>query len=138
MYEQKQQTAFASGKLQMEENQIVLAELLQIYPQTTLMVDAMDECDEKTRSDLIKVLNKFCEESTKPVKIFISSRHNRDIRYLLENGPNLEIRATDNREDIAMFVRNKLAASPKYWQEAIGVELKEQISKTLEDKSKGM
>ena len=101
-------------------------------------MDALDECDETTRSDLIKILYKFGEESVKPIKIFISSRHDRDIKYLLENGLNLEITTTDNQEDIATFVRNKLATSPQYWQELIDVELKEQILETLVNKSQEM
>ena len=101
-------------------------------------MDALDECDETTRSDLIKILYKFGEESVKPIKIFISSRHDRDIKYLLENDSNLKIRATDNREDVATFMRNKFAISSQYWQELIDVELQEQILETLMNKSQGM
>ncbi|MCJ1271365.1 hypothetical protein MMC22_011265, partial [Lobaria immixta] len=138
MYNQKQQTGFASGKLKLEESRTVLADLLEIYPQITLVVDALDECNKNTRSTFIKALDKLVDESPKPIKIFISSRRDRGIKHRFENGPNLEIRAIDNRDDIAIFVSHEITSSQTLWQNDISSELKETICNTLVDRSKGM
>lgn len=138
MYNQKEQTAFASGKLKLEESQIFLAELFQIYSQVTLIVDALDECDKKTRSGFIDVLDKFIVESSKPVKILISSRRDKDIKHCFEGGPNLEIRAIDNQDDIAMFVKHEVTASEKFWQDEMSFELKDLVCSTLVERSGGM
>lgn len=138
MHNQKRQNAFASGKLKLKESQTILADLFQIYPQTTLVVDALDECDPETRSNFMNVLDRLIAESSKPVKILISSRRDRDIKHRFEDGPNLEIRAIDNQDDITMFVNHEITASESFWQDDIGSELKELICNTLVQKSGGM
>ena len=138
MYNQKRQTGFASGKLKLEESQAILAELFHIYPQITLVVDALDECDRNTRSAFFKTLDTLVDGSPKPLKILVSSRRDRDIKHRFEDGPNLDIRAIDNRDDIAAFVNHEIATSEKFWQDEISSELKELICTTLVDRSEGM
>lgn len=116
----------------------MLADLFQLYPQTTLVLDALDECDKETRLGFINILDNLIAESTKPIKILISSRRDRDIKHRFKDGPNLEIRAIDNQEDIAMFVKHEITASEKYWQHEISFELQELICDTLVDRSGGM
>jgi len=72
------------------------------------------------------------------VKIFISSRPDRDIKRRFERGPNVDIKATDNRGDIAKFVDDKLNNSPEDWRNSINPDLKREICETLVDKSEGM
>lgn len=116
----------------------MLADLFQLYPQTTLVLDALDECDKDTRLRFINILDKLIAESSKPVKILISSRRDRDIEHRFKDGPNLEIRAIDNQEDIAMFVKDEITAGEKFWQHEISFELQELICDTLVKKSEGM
>lgn len=119
----------------MEESYKILDDLFQIYNQITLVVDALDECDKNTRSAFIDILHKLVDKSPKPLKVFISSRRDRDITHCFEKGPNLYIRAVDNRDDIALFVNNEVG---KFWQEEIKSELKQLICDTLVEKSEGM
>ena len=138
MYHQKRQTGFASGKLKLKESQTVLAELFQMYPQVTLVVDALDECNKETRLGFMAILDNLIAESSRPLKILISSRRDRDIERHFENGPNLNIRAIDNRDDIAMFVNHEITDSEKFWQVDIHSELKDLICSTLVERSGGM
>lgn len=80
------------------------------------MVDALDECDKKTRLHFIEMLDRLIAESFKPVKILVSSRRDEGIKRHCRDGPNLEIKAIDNRDDIAMFVNHEITASEKFWQ----------------------
>ncbi len=138
VYNSKKETAFASGKLKVEESQAILAELCKMYDQVSLVLDALDECDIITRSNLIDILDKLINKSPKPVKVFMSSRRDRDIKNRFENGLNLEVRATDNQKDIEKFVRDKVFNSPVHWQEDLSYELKEHICDSLVMKSGGV
>lgn len=109
-----------------------------MYPQITLVVDALDECDSKTRSGLIDVFYELVENSSKPVKILLSSRRDRDLHRRFKDGPNLEIRAIDNRDDIAMFVSHEVNTRENLWQDEISPELRELICKKLVESSEGM
>jgi hypothetical protein len=138
LYFQKQKKGFASGKLKIEESRDILLQLTRIYPQTTLILDALDECHEDTRTQLVDILDTLVTQSPKPLKIFISSRPDQDIKDRFGYGPNVDIKATDNRDDIAKFVDDKLNNSPGYWQTKIDPDLKREIHKTLVEKSEGM
>lgn len=138
IYNQKRQSAFASTKLELKESQKVLADLFQIYPQINLVVDALDECDKETRSGFIDILDELVTDSPKPIKILISSRRDRDIRHRFKEGPNLEIRAVDNRDDIKLFVNHQIFSIEKSWQDGISSELRKLICETLVEKSGGM
>lgn len=135
MYNQK---AFASEKPKLEESRTMLADLFQLYPQTTLVLDALDECDKETRLGFINILDKLIAESSKPIKIIISSRWDRNIKHRFKDGPNLEISAVDNQEDIAMFVKYEITASEKFWQHGISSQLQRLICDTLVGGSGGM
>lgn len=138
LFQKERRNGFASGKLEFEQSQTLLAQLIQIYPQVTLIVDALDECDVHTRFKLIGALDALVKESPSLLKVFISSRPDRDIKHRFESGPNKEIRATDNRDDIAKYVEDKLAASPGYWQQQLSPVLRTEICEVLVDKSEGM
>ena len=77
---------------------------LDVYPKTTLVIDAMDECDQASRHELVDALKLFLKESKNPVRIFISSRPDRDLELELNSKPNVEIQAGDNQEDIKIYI----------------------------------
>jgi ankyrin repeat domain-containing protein 50 len=138
LYTEKEKTGFASNEISIEESEKVLLELINIYPQTTLVLDALDECDRRARGRLIEVLDGLLEQSLKPIKIFISSRPDQDIRDRFDSGPNVGIQATDNQGDISTFVDKKIEKSPEKWRNRISANLRRDICKTLVEKSNGM
>ena len=138
VYEEKEKLGFASNKLKLEETQRLLLDLVNIYPQTTLILDALDECDKDTRSELVKVFDSLLRDSSNPIKIFISSRPDSDIRDRFERGPNLEIQATHNQGDIASFVDQRIRESPRKWHSKIHPELRHEVCRTILEKSHGM
>lgn len=90
-----------------------------------------EQYEQKTRSGFIDVSEKVIAELSKPVKILISSRRDIDIKHCFEGGPNLEIRAIDNQDDIASFVKHEVTASEKFWQDDMSFELQDLICNTL-------
>lgn len=55
--------------------------LVNIYPQTTNYLNALDEVDDKIRIYLLKSLKWVIEKSNSRVKIFATSRNDIDILY---------------------------------------------------------
>ena len=140
LYDLKKKSGFSSGGLKFEESKDIIANLLQASPQTTLIIDAMDECEVETRSDFIKTMYELVAGSIRPVKVFISSRPDDDIRYYFKESksPSLEITATDNRGDIASFVNDKIINSPPHWREKVSPGLRNSIREVLVKESDGM
>lgn len=68
------------SKLDFASCQGALLNSLNLYPKTTIVVDALDECDPSSRNDLMKALDSLLHDAKMPVKIFIASRPDEDIR----------------------------------------------------------
>jgi hypothetical protein len=73
-----------------------------------IVIDALDECQKKTRLDLFDGLDKIMQDAEHIVKIFVSSRRDSDIRNHFRKTPKLEIAATDNSVDIVNFVNSEV------------------------------
>ena len=82
-------------------------QLIEQYPLTTIIIDAMDECNPEKRYELLEALEQVLQDSSSLVKIFISSRDDQDISFCLHHYPNLEINSQRNSDDIARFVKDQ-------------------------------
>jgi ankyrin repeat domain-containing protein 50 len=87
---------------------------LEVYPKTTLVLDALDECDRQSRRQLIDAIERFAANSNKPIKVFISSRPDRDIRNYFRLKPNVEIQANDNNEDIKRYINEQIVEHERW------------------------
>ena len=114
----------------------LLLEFINLYPKTTLILDALDECDKGKRSALVEIFDYFLANASRPVKIFISSRPDSDIKDRFKSRANIEIQAIDNHNDIATFVENEIIKHPR-WNK-ISPALQDQIIDTLQKRSQGM
>ena len=89
-YAEKEKPGFASSSLTFQECSVLVRELAAMYTKITLVLDALDECDSLTRHDLITEIDDLVSGSTSCViKVFISSRPDRDIKYRCQVGPNV-------------------------------------------------
>ncbi|KAF4630251.1 hypothetical protein G7Y89_g7884 [Cudoniella acicularis] len=89
--------------LKLDECEQLIISLLEYNP-ATIIIDALDECDSKKRSKLMRALDNIIQKSPSLVKIFVSSRDDSDIVCRLENSPNIFIDASDNSLDIERWV----------------------------------
>jgi hypothetical protein len=104
-YTKREKEGFASGSLGIEESRALILQLVEHYQLTTIVIDALDECDPKRRADLLETLEEILQESSNLVKIFVSSRDDQDIVLHLRDYPNLELSSDKNMDDITSFVR---------------------------------
>jgi ankyrin repeat domain-containing protein 50 len=116
-----------------------LITLLNFYPHTTLILDALDECDIEQRIDLLNFFQSLEMRVQKPVKIFIASRPEGDIRERLITMRNIEINETNNTEDIKRFITDSLEARAP-WTALLNRNeaLKQRVVQAFLDKSQGM
>ena len=104
VYKERETEGFASGSLSLDEGRTLIIELAEHYPLTTIVIDALDECDPENRADLLETLDLILEESASLVKIFVSSRDDHDLVLHLQDYPNLELSSDKNNDDISSFV----------------------------------
>ncbi|XEU97320.1 hypothetical protein FSHL1_002606 [Fusarium sambucinum] len=103
------------------------------YSRTTIILDALDECERDSRAELMKAVS--CLRN-RGIRVFISSRTDDDIQRHFQDNPVIEIQATDNEDDINSFVRHELSQDPRW--NSLSLELQRQIEATFHDKSQGM
>jgi hypothetical protein len=137
LYKSKLTRGMALDKIDDEAATQLLREFVDAFPQTTLVLDALDECDEAVRMEFVDLLESLARDATKPIKIFISSRLDSDITERLKGGPNVAITATDNQNDITVFVEAEIAKRP-LWKQKLSEQLRSEVVHTLCVRSRGM
>ncbi|KAI9787978.1 MAG: hypothetical protein M1816_007282, partial [Peltula sp. TS41687] len=108
IHKKKEAQGFASGRLRIEESCALIIQLVEHYPLTIIVIDALDECNPEKRDDLLEALETILEESSNLVKIFVSSRDDQDIVLHFQHYPNLEIKSDRNTDDIVRWASLQL------------------------------
>lgn len=85
-----------------------LHEAIGLYESTTIVLDALDECEPESRFKIIDTIGSLLSHSKK-VKFFLSSRGDRDIRNIFSRALNIEIQASNNERDIQKFVEIEIS-----------------------------
>ena len=116
--------------------EVLLLELVEKHPETTFILDGLDECHKDSRDGLITSLIFISSRATRPVKIFVSSRPDSDIKERLQDKTNVAIRAKDNEDDISTFVRSEIGKHQNL--KGLSQELQNEIVNKLQETSQGM
>ncbi|CAH0002507.1 unnamed protein product [Clonostachys byssicola] len=144
VFNQRASQAFAEGPLTLGESKELIIKLLDQYKDATMTIaiDALDECNEDTRGDLLESFEFLLEESPCLLKLLVSSRDDQDIVYQFENYPCLALSSAHSSSDIELFVASevkKLLNSRFLRKTQSGKEaLSEKIVKELTAKADGM
>ncbi|RQM04689.1 hypothetical protein DH86_00003943 [Scytalidium sp. 3C] len=96
----------------------------------TIIIDALDECDPARRHQLLLAFDEIIQNSGNVVKIFVSSRDDRDIACRLEQSPNIYIQASDNEQDIDRFVHTQIDQSIRE-KRLLGGNVSEELRDTM-------
>ncbi|KAL6401079.1 Ankyrin repeat protein [Ilyonectria robusta] len=113
-----------------------LLESINGYSKTTLILDALDECEQESRWDLVSAMERLMSRAKKPLKIFIASRPDAETRDLFISQPNIEIQARDNQADIEKFVIEEINKGGR--QRRISPRLREKIVNVILESSHGI
>ena len=138
-FERKQHKGFSSGTLSIEESKSLFRQLTKPLSSLSIIIDALDECEVESRIQLVNLLIEEADQPSKTVKIFFTSRDDRDIKQRLESSPNLKINASHNQGDIATYIRDRIRkASPSWWKGNVDEDLREHMCDTLIEKCDDM
>ncbi|KFY32241.1 hypothetical protein V493_00374, partial [Pseudogymnoascus sp. VKM F-4281 (FW-2241)] len=118
----------------------VLQQMLQEFPQSYLILDALDECAD--RPELLSILEQIAGWQLEEMRVLVTSRRERDIESSLEDIVNrecvicLQHQVVD--KDIQTYVRQRLSDDKglKKWQK--DAEIRHEIETTLMEGSRGM
>ncbi|KAI1172055.1 ankyrin repeat-containing domain protein [Nemania sp. FL0916] len=113
-----------------------LMESANLYCETILVLDALDECERSSRSTILETVVNLVLNAKNSVKVFISSRPDRDIASRFSNTPNIRIEATDNEEDVHRFVKLEIAKHENWHN--MSLDLQNDIINNLFARSRGM
>ena len=111
VYRSREEKGQTSSHLSLGDSQELLIQLMDIYPQTTICIDALDEVETKTRLHLLKALKNIISKTKNLVKVFATTRMDTDILRQLEMFPRIVLQPDDNIGDINQFVKAKLQSS---------------------------
>jgi len=140
-YKDREQQGQTSSGLILPENQEMLIKITDIYSQTTICLDALDEIDPDKRIDLLKSLKLVIEKSKNLVKIFATSRNDPDILHQFSMFPRIDVQPDDNAKDIREFIKSKVELAiddAQLLQGNVSDDLRIEICDGLGIRSKGM
>ena len=141
VYKEREEEGQLSSRLTLKECQDLLVQLIAVYPQTTICIDALDEVDHKLRLGLLRALKHVVERSKTRVKIFATTRMDTDILMQFEMFPRIELEPDDNVDDINRFVKEKVLEMIEQrllLHGNVPNPLKDEICQVLCERSKGM
>ena len=129
----------------LEEMFKALQDVLVHYPTTHIVVDALDECPEQDREEVLRFVTGIVTAQIPcRVKVFITSRREMDIAKAFEDKhiPIVQIRAENVATDIETFVRSQVEKLRKgEYGKALYItsdDLKDRIVQVLAKKADGM
>ncbi|VUC31100.1 unnamed protein product [Clonostachys rosea] len=115
--------------------QEILSRLISSYSNTTIILDALDECDSDERSHFMECLSHLMSQQPN-LRIFISSRKEADIIRHFKSNTVIEIQGTDNQNDIECFLKEELARDCRW--SSLEADLQYKVTSTLFRMSQGM
>jgi DNA-binding NarL/FixJ family response regulator len=101
---------------------------------TYIIIDALDECDQETRSDLIENLKRILAKAESVVKIFLTSRDDRPgAKRALASFPEIGILGSSNREDIEKYVHHQLDVAISRGKLLAGQDVSDELRTEIQD-----
>lgn len=115
--------------------QEILLTLVDSYVSTTIVIDALDECNRDLRGELMDCLELLLKPGAR-LKLFVSSRPDGDISRRFQSQPLIQLQATDNENDVARYVQDQLSKRREWAR--LDLAFREEVKNRLHSGSKGM
>ncbi|EXF80679.1 hypothetical protein CFIO01_07532 [Colletotrichum fioriniae PJ7] len=129
--------AASRRSLEISECERFVRDLVNTYPRSILILDALDECEQRSRTQIVSFFRALVRDSDRPVKVFISSRSETDILEAMKTSSSIQISTSDNQGDIEKYIDLKLSQvglSPVWKRQSV----QSLVRKTLLKKHGGM
>jgi uncharacterized protein YggL (DUF469 family) len=138
IYMDRKQQGQTTSKLSLTESQELLIKVTNIYSQTTICLDALDEVQPDIRISLLEALKLVIETSKNLVKIFATSRNDPDILDEFSKFPRIDVQPEDHASDINRFIKSKVEHNKILLRGKASDELQREICNALGTRSRGM
>lgn len=144
IYEKRKNDGNLKSFLSVGECKQLLIKLSSGFLRTTILIDALDECDKDTREVLFDVLENLVSDSSPehyPIKVFVTSRNDGDLQRRLGNSPNIYIQERDNSADINLYITSEVEScitKGRLLDGKVDDDLKEHIIDVLRNGAHGM
>jgi hypothetical protein len=138
-YRELQEHGFDQRQLTLEEVKTLILELLVNTP-TTIVIDALDECNPKRRFELVSMFAQLLQAQNCLVRILVSSRDPR-LPSRLEMLSNFSVYASQTTQDIDRFVDLEVRRAiheKKLLEGNVSSHLEAKIISTLKHGAQGM
>ncbi|KAK1448166.1 hypothetical protein CCUS01_11910 [Colletotrichum cuscutae] len=124
--------AASRRSLEISECERFVHDLVNTYPRSILILDALDECEQRSRTQIVSFFRALVRDSDRPVKVFISSRPETDILELMKTSSSIQISTSDNQGDIEKYIDLKLSQvglSPVWKRQSVQSLVRETLLK---------
>ncbi|KAK6517725.1 hypothetical protein TWF506_004907 [Arthrobotrys conoides] len=98
----------SSSRVLLQDIQRFLVDIIQNNQANSyIVVDGLDECNDKERGSILRILKKLLEDTPQSLKILISSRGSQDMIRSLQNFQQLDLKGS-NQSDIEAFISRRI------------------------------
>nr|POE77558.1 ankyrin-3 [Quercus suber] len=132
-----------AGDISSREATELIIDTIENRPLSYIVIDALDECDRRTRDTLTDSLKQILLSSKSLVKILVTSRDShQDIVWSMKGFPAICIDASQNQTDVERYVRysvrNAIERKKLLPTENVTEDLQRRIEDSLRKSAKGM
>ena len=124
------------ARLSLAESANILCEIIKPWSQTTIIIDALDECSQPY--PLLRTLKRVVTDSAGRVKLFVSSRMNVDVSSVLVNVTRVDVQIGDTSEDMSKYISKELKESDRRLLRGREPELEDRVIAILNSRAQGM
>ncbi|EHK49555.1 hypothetical protein TRIATDRAFT_235024 [Trichoderma atroviride IMI 206040] len=115
---QKRKVAENEGRsLGLKDCKELILELINLYSKSTIILDALDEASStSTNQNLAEILIGILDKAKKPVKLFISSRPDREYLQAFKANATITIESNNQQADIEKYLEDRLYSTLSFKQ----------------------
>lgn len=115
---QKRNIAESEGRsLGLKDCKELILEFINLYSKTTIILDALDEASTTSMDhNLAEVLIDILDKAKKPVKIFISSRPDREYLQAFGSTATITVESSNQQGDIEKYLEERLYSTSSFKQ----------------------
>ena len=143
LYDRAQSKGFNATSIDASSTNTLFRRALSIFQATYVVVDALDECEEAERKELVMALKNHVALKQCVVKVFVTSRDEKDLARMFSGTSDFRINADDTALDIRPFVGMKVDECIDNGEilgskRNVTIELRQDLVDTLVSKADGM
>ena len=119
----------------MEESADLLVELILALPDTTIIIDALDECAQPY--GLLRWLQKISNSAVGHLRILVSGRDNIDVASVFTHCQRTSIGSRASSRDLQIFIRNEVKHGERKLLKGTKPDLEDRLIDTLSRRAQG-